>query len=153
MSDVLELLKETGFEGAVKRTNELRERARKLHIAYQNFKFVPQEAVDKFQEKLKAATLKLTGRPGWDLHHHYSTLMFTSIKEYEHVPPQAALLALRGAQQKGCFDTFEVAHVASTVEYKDPIIFGRVTGCGDRFFIAQWGDDVSIDDLLGDQPC
>ena len=31
-------------------------------------------------------------------------------------------------------------------------LFGVVTGCDDRFFIAQWDDDVKIEDILqGDE--
>ena len=54
------------------------------------------------------------------------------------------------AKARGIFDTFEVAQIDSVVEYKDPIVFGRIEGCGDRFFVAEWADDVSITDLIGD---
>jgi hypothetical protein len=34
-------------------------------------------------------------------------------------------------------------------EVIDPIIFGKIDGCTDRFFIAQWDDDVKIEDIVG----
>ena len=49
----------------------------------------------------------------------------------------------------GVFDTFEVAKIESTRVYRDPIVFGRISGCDDRFYIAQYDDDVKIEDLLG----
>jgi len=30
----------------------------------------------------------------------------------------------------------------------DPILLGRITGCENRYFIAQWDDDVKIEDIL-----
>lgn len=44
-----------------------------------------------------------------------------------------------------CFDSFSVAHIA---EVKDPILFGEIAECTDKFFIAQWDEDVKIEDIL-----
>ena len=68
--------------------------------------------------------------------------------EYPSAPPQAVLDKVEEAQKVGCFDAFEVCKVESVREYKDPIVFGRITGCPDRFFIAQWDNDVKIEDIL-----
>jgi hypothetical protein len=48
------------------------------------------------------------------------------------------------------FDTYEIAHIQSIVERKDPILFGCITGCADKFFIAQWDDDVKIEDIINE---
>ena len=33
-------------------------------------------------------------------------------------------------------------------EIKDPIVFGVINGCPDKFFISQWDDDIKIDDIF-----
>jgi hypothetical protein len=30
----------------------------------------------------------------------------------------------------------------------DPIIFGRIKGSNNRYFVAQWDDDVKIEQIL-----
>jgi hypothetical protein len=52
---------------------------------------------------------------------------------------------MREAKKCNCFDSFEIAKIESIEVKKDPILFGRVNECGDRFFIAQWDDDVTIE--------
>ena len=37
----------------------------------------------------------------------------------------------------------EIAQIEEVVIEKDPILFGRINDCADRFYIAQWDDDVS----------
>jgi hypothetical protein len=48
-----------------------------------------------------------------------------------------------------CFDSFEIAKIQWKREIKDPILFGRIDGCPDRFYVSQWDDDVRIEDILG----
>jgi hypothetical protein len=78
----------------------------------------------------------------------YDRLVGYPIEEYSEVPPMDCLMDLKTAKDRNCFDTFEVAKVESVVERPDPIIFGRIEGCPDRFFITQWDDDVSIEQIL-----
>ncbi len=113
---------------------------RKLAIAYEHFRFVAQEKVNAFNERLRRETQ--IGR-GFGM--SYAELAFVPIENYDKVPPKEALDALEVAQGLKCFDTYEVGYIR---QVKDPLLFGRVTGCPDRFFIAQWDDDVSISDLL-----
>lgn len=58
--------------------------------------------------------------------------------------------ALESAHADKCFDKFEVMTVEWHKEVPDPILFGVVNGCADRFFIAQWDTDVKIEDILKD---
>ena len=44
----------------------------------------------------------------------------------------------------------EIAKIQDIVQTKDPIVFGCINKCADRFFIAQWDDDVSIEQILND---
>lgn len=149
MTKHLELLEAAGFETALANTKTLLERAARLAQAYEHYRYVKSAAITAFQAKLKATSLTMTGKAGSNLRHHYDELAFTPVKEYPSAPPAEVLGAVKEAQDRAIFDTLEVAHVESVNEYKDPIVFGRITGCDDRFFIAQWGDDVSIEQLLG----
>lgn len=129
-----------GFKTALKKLDG----AQKLAIAYAKYGFVSQDKVDKFNEKLKIETLTQdkTARS-------YKRLMFTAIENYTKIPPQDALYRLEAAMADAVFDGFEVATIQWIKEVIDPIIFGRIDGCTDRFFIAQWDDDVKIEDIVG----
>jgi len=136
----LEGLKELGFDTAVSNVEKSKELVRKSAVAYEHFDYVTQEDVDKFIEEVKGKTKK-----EFKDRYTYDTLKFISIKEYTEVPPADVLEKLREAKKWNCFDTFEIGKIESVVEVKDPILFGRVNECGDRFFIAQWDNDVTIE--------
>ena len=119
----------------------------KLTIAYEHYRFVSLEKITAFNHKLMIETHKEDQRSV-----DFKQLMFTPLEKYERVPPVAALDELEVAQSRKCFDMFEIAEIQWIERVKDPILFGRVIGCEDRFFIAQWDDDVNIDDILqGDE--
>lgn len=67
------------------------------------------------------------------------------IEDYAEMPPPQVLEALRAHQDRKIFDYFTIAKVNAV---KDPLLLGRLKGCKDRFFIAQWGEDVALDDLI-----
>ena len=134
-------LERTGFKGAAEKLKRLQEKKRKLMIAYEHFRFLRQEKVDDFNQKLKEKTIKRGAFGGTE----YQMLAFTPVERYGEVPPADVLLALEEAQNRQCFDSFEVAHI---VDVKDPILFGRINECSDRFYIAQWDNDISIEELL-----
>jgi len=75
-------------------------------------------------------------------------LQFTAIQAYEKVPPDFVLEAMEKAMDLNCFDRFEVASIQSVKEIPDPIVFGVIDGCTDKFFISQWDNDVKIEDIL-----
>ena len=141
-------LKKLGFKKAADTLDKVQKLERKLSIAYQNFQWIRQESFNKFNEALKEQTIKRTGTKGKDLYEAYDKLKFTKIAEYEKVPPQDVLTEVEKAVDLKCFDSLEVCTVESVVEYKDPIIFGVIDGCGDRFYMAQWMDDIKFEDLL-----
>lgn len=93
-----------------------------------------------------------------------------SIESYPHLPPQACVEAMQKA--KPFFDTFEIWAVENKKidpqkqseavkferAFKDPVIIGckkihRDTGWPidsiDRYFIASWGDDIPLEQVLG----
>lgn len=140
MVKIEERLEKLGLKAASKRVTELRERKRKLAIAYEHHRFVRQEKIDAFNAKLKKESIQKSGE--------YKMLSFMALEQYEQAPPESVLDALETAIGRNCFDSFEVAHIVTKVPTPDPILFGRIKACPDRFFIGQWDDDVKIEDIL-----
>lgn len=119
------------------------EKARKMGIAYNKYLFVSAEIIAQFNEKLRKETLQENARA-----YTYKTLAFIPLAQYTAIPPENVLAALEEAKNVGCFDAFEVAKIEWREEIKDPILFGTIEGCTDKFFISQWDDDVKVEDLL-----
>jgi len=67
------------------------------------------------------------------------------LEKIEELPPDNVLIKLAEHKQRNIFDYFTIAKVEGMY---DPLLFGRIKGSTDRFFIAQWGDDVSLDDVI-----
>lgn len=61
------------------------------------------------------------------------------------IPPMEVLRKFGEEKLKKVFEFFTVASVNAI---KDPLLLGRIHGSGSRYFIAQWGDDVSLDDVI-----
>ncbi len=108
----------------------------KLIFAYNHYGYINQAKIDDFNKKLQ---------DNKDSSNSYLQLKFINIKEYENVPPEEVLTALGKAKKDNCFDYFEIAVIE---KIKDPILFGRITNNPDRFYIAAWDDDVSLEFLL-----
>lgn len=117
--------------------------AEKMKMAYERYLFIPPGTVIKFNEKLRKDTLIEDNKSTT-----YKRLIFIPLAQYGKLPPENVLNALELAIEDKCFDSFEVAKIDWIKEVKDPILFGVIDGCPDRFFISQWDDDVSIEDLL-----
>jgi len=161
-NDLLEL----GFTKAGTKLKSKMDLKRRLLIAYEHYRFVTPQVMDRFQAAIKQKTYTVTD-PCPQCHNHkkkkrkctycqgtgareatYDKLCMTPIADYPEAPPQPVLDALKEAQKKEVFDTYEVGKVESVVDRPDPIVFGRIKGCDDRFFIAQWDNDVKIEDIL-----
>ena len=67
------------------------------------------------------------------------------IEEYDGIPPKEVLDKLRIHKDKELFDYFTIASVENI---KDPLLFGRINESDNRYFIAQWGSDIFLDDLI-----
>ena len=67
------------------------------------------------------------------------------VKDYKAIPPAHALAALKNAMAKEIFDEFTIGAVTAM---KDPFLLGRINGSDDRYFLAQWGDDIALDDVI-----
>lgn len=127
----------------LKSAGEIVDRVKKMQVAFQHYAFLPQEKVNLFNEKLRQETLEEDKNA-----RHFKQLIFTRIEDYDKIPPAHVLDAIEQAQKDNVFDFYEVAHIRWIHEIKDPIVFGRINGCKDRFFIAQWDNDISIEELL-----
>lgn len=136
-------LKELGFGKAAANVNAAKVLARKLRIAFEHFRIVKPENVGKFNEELRKKTQQ---RNGYNV--TYDRLAFTPISQYGKAPPKDVLDEVRKAKSLGCFDDFEVATIESVRVVPDPIIFGVINGSANKYFVAQWDNDVKIEDIL-----
>jgi hypothetical protein len=153
-----ELLQKMGFKRASSELARKQELKRKMMIAYENFKFVTPKIFNRFQIALrKQSEVIKQGDGSWkkgkiDPRRYqdvkYDKLVFKKVSEFDACPPQEALEEMNRAVEMGCFDEFEVAKIEAVTERKDPIIFGIIRGCPDKFFITQWDNDVKIEDIL-----
>lgn len=92
---------------------------------------------------------------GWRTQ-RYEKLVLTPLNEYTEIPPMDCLLDLQKAVQMEVdgarvFDRFEVGTIKEIVEQNpkiDPVVFGIIDGCVDKFCITQWDDDVSFEQIM-----
>ena len=151
-----------GFTAAAETLRTKADRMSRLHRAY-HYRFVSQEVFDKFNQKLKDKTSRpataadakkiANGTAYYTATILHDQLTLVALEKYPALPPAEALKATTAARETGIFHRFEVAEVnpvGTEIKLPDPIVFGLVDGCTDRFFVCEWGSDVSIKDLLGD---
>lgn len=143
-----ENLAKAGFTAAADGIKRKRDMMRKLRIAFEHFRVVKPEHISRFNEELRKRTEVVTGSNIWGDIRQYDALLFTPIVEYGTVPPQRVIGDLINAQDLGCFDRFEVCTIQSVRVIPDPIVFGIIEGCDNKYFITQWDNDVSIEDIL-----
>ncbi len=156
-----------GFIAAATELRTKALRAKKLAIAYEHYRFVDEGSFQKFNATLKQKTtrpasevdrqklidMQIPHNPArWNgattLH---DELVLVAMEAYKGLPPSDVFEKVKEARGRQCFDRFEVAEiqpVATLVKLPDPIVFGLVDGCTDRFYVCEWGTDVSITDLL-----
>lgn len=140
----VEKLKELGFQRAAATLEATARFDRAVMIAYEHFRRVSSEQFAAFNEKLRDATFLVDENRC----QHYDQLIFTDIAQYSTVPPADVLESLKEAQKFDIFDYYEIAHIQSVTIKPDPILFGCINGCPDKFFIAQWDNDVKIENIL-----
>lgn len=140
----VELLKELGMDAAADNLQEKITLKQKLLVAYEHFKFVEPHIFERFQTELR----NKTQRKDPDGYTRFDTIKFIGLSSYTEIPPPDCLQDLKKAKDLNIFDKFEVAKVETVEVRPDPIIFGSITGCVDKFFITQWDDDVKIEDIL-----
>lgn len=160
-----ERLHELGFVTAASEMQKHKEAApralrEKLRTAFEFYRVVEPHHIERHNHMLKTVTRSLTKkwRQYGELHKEYSYLQldFTTIHNYPAAPPAEVLVELEKAKGMGCFDRFEVCTLQRhyyreskpVFRLPDPILFGRIDGSENRYFIAQWDDDIKIEDIL-----
>lgn len=140
-------LKELGLDTAASELCRKAELHRRMTIAIEHYRFVTPEILSRFGNELLEKTKKVSvyGLIGGYTH---DKLVFTPIKQWGKIPPKEVLDALREAKKLNVFNDFEIAHIEAIEVRPDPILFGTITGCPDKFSIAQWDNDVRIEDIL-----
>ena len=139
-----QLLKELGLDKASEILDKRINIKKKLMIAYEHYRFVEPHIFEIFQDRIKEKTL--VKKDGY--YDSYDRLVFIPLNKYDKIPPPDCLLDLRKAKKMECFDYFEIAKVETVEHRPDPIIFGCIDGCVDKFFVSQWDNDVKIEDIL-----
>lgn len=137
----IERMEKAGLTGMAATLKKLKEKKAKMIIAYEHYRFVRPEKFQAFNERLRKETQK---------DYTYSRLRFTSLEKYSKVPPMNVIESIENANARMCFDGFEVADIESVTVLPDPIVFGIIEGCSDKFYIAQWDNDVNIEDILSE---
>jgi len=128
----ISLLKELGMEGIAAKLLRKKTGKEKLLKAINDYRYATQEEIDDFNEEMRE---------------HNKELVIEEIKDSKKLPPDNVLVELRSAKNKGCFDKFHIAYIRAV---KDPILFGKIDGFDTLYFyIAQWGDDVKIEEIIG----
>src|SRR5206468_6008803 len=119
-------------------------------LAYSTYRFISQARIRAFAEKIRKSSERVIPNSMGDT--EYKTLERIRLIDYAGCPPTEVLDALADARK--IFDFFEVLRVSwvRVKPEKDPLLIGRLKGVSDAFLIAQWGDDLNINDILqGDE--
>jgi hypothetical protein len=133
--DIIEkitLLKELGLNAISERLLRKKTGKEKLLIAIDKFRYASQEDLDEFNKEMKQ---------------YNKELVTVEMKNFDRLPPDDVLEDLKKARSEKCFDSY---HISFIRQVKDPILFGKIDGFKELyFFISQWGDDVKIEDIIG----
>ena len=72
------------------------------------------------------------------------------IKEITEPIPTNCLYILKEWKSRNVFERFTVATVENENSKKipDPFLIGRINGDSNRYFLAQWGGDINIDNVV-----
>jgi len=126
------LLKELGMDAVAETLLKKKRGRERLLKAVEIYQYATSEDIDDFNAEMK---------------NHGRRLVIVEVKDYKRLPPDNVLEALKKAQADDLFDSFHIAYIERV---KDPILFGQIKAFKNLyFFIAQWGDDVKFEDILG----
>ena len=124
---------------------ELRLRVKLMRVQEWDYKVLPNEAIEKYT---------VTGR-NWDgiggryqvhvdlLEAYVGTDKDSDPKD--KIIPDDVLDELDTAKERQVFDKYSVLWVEKV---KDPLLLGSIEGCKDYFFICEWGEDISFDQIM-----
>lgn len=114
---------------------EANKRLKEMFIAEAGYKKIPREALTKFETELSNMWKKMVYTP---------LAKYTGV-DGQSVPPQEVLDELKTARDTKLFDDYTVLSVQKV---PDPILCGVIKESNDLYFIAEWGDDVKLSDII-----
>jgi len=124
-------------------SQEIRTRQSLIRLKEWDYKLLTKETIDKFQAEnrmtLNRDGLKVHIEP---LDKYCGNPQVGEAKD--RIMPDHILESLETAKARELFDDFAVLYVEKV---KDPLLLGIVEGCEDYFFIAEWGEDVSFEQI------
>lgn len=129
-------LEKLGLDLAAEKSNEeTRKYLREVNIAACGYTRIPIEKVKEYETDLPVDHV----------------LSVFNLHEYPGTPPEIVLQKLEKAKKKEVFDEFRILTVVKE-EKKildvDPILVGQISEGPDFYFIAEWGNDISLKDIL-----
>lgn len=139
------LLKELGFVNLHKAVEHVAERAmRENLISLAGYTKITEAAFEKAKDRISQASkgslrLALTRVESYLGQHNDGDSTEVTM------PPTAVLQEMSKAKKAGLFDSFSIIHVCKV---QDPILVGQINGSNDLYFIAEWGDDISLQELV-----
>jgi len=140
----VERMKKAGLIKVSEDLEKAEEAQLKLEIAHEHYPVViDQKKIDEFNQRLREKTLVSE-----NFTETYDQLVFESLDTTEVIPPEDVLDRIEKAQELKCFDRIEIGRVKSVVKVKDPIVLGTIEGYPKKFFIGQWDNDITLDDLI-----
>lgn len=126
--------------------NELKTRDALLRMREWDYKVLPEKDLAQFR-KTQDGLIRTTYRPALKIH-------IERLEAYTGDPskgeakdrliPDNVLDELDKAEERQLFDYYEVLWAE---EVRDPLLLGKIDGCADYFLIAEWGDDITFNQI------
>lgn len=122
---------------------ELTTRNSLIRLKEWDYRILTKEVIEKFQ----SANMMTWTQDGLKIHidpldKYYGNPQAGEAKD--RIIPNSVLDKLEEAQERELFDEL---HVLWAERVKDPLLLGSVTGCEDYFFICEWGDDITFEQI------
>ena len=157
----IKALEEAGFLEAAQRLSAKYRFQERAQLLYAKYPVLTAEQVEGFQKVLRQATEHPTDEcERWNRDKEgnqvscvryetaWKTLRLVSLAGYASIPPAHVVKTVKEVGKS--FDTLQIAYLAdeSSNKLHDPLLLGQIEGTDDYFVLAQWGDDVTFQEVL-----
>lgn len=123
---------------------ELMARIKLMRVQEWDYKVLPVKEIGKFENENRVTATRDGIKVHIDpLNIYCGAMSDTNAKD--KIIPDFVLDELEKAQGRQIFDEYSVLWVERV---KDPLLLGLIKGCKDYFLIAEWGEDVSFDQII-----
>lgn len=144
-SKIVRLQKVGAISQALTLEIELQTRDSILRLKEWDYKILPQIAIKDFEAE----------HHNWDGIGGHAVIHIDPLEKYcgnpqvgeakDRIMPDEILEKLEEAKERELFDEFAILWAERV---KDPLLLGIVNGCEDYFFIAEWGDDITFEQIM-----